>query len=273
MIHDAAVDTKMKYLHEDHNLILVMDNKMQVGILQNLKNLGGMAINPTNKVAALFELGPNAQVVALEVNAANATQSKRTQQTADIISAEAIGNDSIHTLRAPTCRDTNFNGFGMFIPAPFLQKAILEAITPCPFEIIKATISAHILYVQKQTVSSQETLRPTATCSSCGVWKLAKTPSPKPITPSSRTSTTSRGTKQIPTETGKIIDKERLTHNQSYKWSELGASVNSRIVKELLMLCMHGTCLRRLINWTIAARRKYPGHLTMACKIDFKLAF
>jgi hypothetical protein len=58
---------------------------------------------------------------------------------------------------------------------------------------------------------------------------------------------------------GKIFDKERLTHDQSYKWSRLGALVNSRIIKELLMLCMYGTCLQRLINWTIAARRKYPG--------------
>jgi hypothetical protein len=32
-------------------------------------------------------------------------------------------------------------------------------------------------------------------------------------------------------ETGKFIDKERLTHDQSYKWSGLGTSVNSRIIK------------------------------------------
>jgi len=74
-------------------------------------------------------------------------------------------------------------------------------------------------------------------------------------------------------ETGKIIDKERLTHDQSYKWSGSGTSVNSRIIKEALMPCMYGTCLKRIINWTVAARRKYPGRRIFASKIDFKSAF
>lgn len=74
-------------------------------------------------------------------------------------------------------------------------------------------------------------------------------------------------------ETGKIIDKERLTHDQSYRWSGSGTSVNSRVMKEELMPCMYGMCLRRLINWTVAARRKYPGHRIFASKIDFKSAF
>ncbi len=74
-------------------------------------------------------------------------------------------------------------------------------------------------------------------------------------------------------ETGKIIDKERLTHDQSYKWSGSGTSVNSRIIKETLMPCMYGTCLKRIINWTVAARIKYPGRRIFASKIDFKSAF
>jgi hypothetical protein len=74
-------------------------------------------------------------------------------------------------------------------------------------------------------------------------------------------------------ETEKIINKERLTHDQSSKWSRLETSVNSRIAKELLMPCMYSTCLRRLINWTIAARRKYPGRRIIANKIDYKSAF
>ena len=74
-------------------------------------------------------------------------------------------------------------------------------------------------------------------------------------------------------KTGKITNKERLTHDQSYEWSGLGTSVNIRIVKELLMPCMYGTCLRRLINWTIAARRKYSGRRIMANKINYKSAF
>ena len=120
MTHDTAVDTKMKYLNKDHNLILVADNKKQVILLHDIKNLGGTTINPTNKVAALFGLGPNAQVVALYVNANITTQSKCTQPAADIIAAAAIGIDSLRALRAPTRRDTNFNGLSMFTPAPFL---------------------------------------------------------------------------------------------------------------------------------------------------------
>ncbi len=52
MTHNAAVDTKMKYLSKDHNLILIADNKKQVVILHNLKNYGGTTLQLTNKVAA-----------------------------------------------------------------------------------------------------------------------------------------------------------------------------------------------------------------------------
>ncbi len=78
MTLDAAVDTKMKYLSEDHNFILIADNKKQVTIFHNLKNYGGTILQPTNKVAALFRTGPDTQVVALDVNVAVATQSKHT---------------------------------------------------------------------------------------------------------------------------------------------------------------------------------------------------
>ena len=102
MTPDAAVDTKMKYLHEDNNLILVADNKKQVVLLHNIKNLGGTTINPTNKVAALIGMGPGAQVVALDVAVAIASQSKHTQTATDIIAAAAIGTDSLRDLQVPT---------------------------------------------------------------------------------------------------------------------------------------------------------------------------
>ena len=149
MTHDAAVDTKMKYLNEDNNLILVADNKKHVVLLHNLKNLGGTTINPMNKVAALFGMGPDAQVVILDVNAAIAPQSKRTLPVADIIAAAAISTDSLRALRAPTRGEINYNGLSMFTPAPFLRKAIIEATTSCPLEIIQATIAAHTLYTQE----------------------------------------------------------------------------------------------------------------------------
>ncbi len=120
MSHDTAMHTKMKYLSEDHNFILIANNKKQVTILHNLKNYGGRILQPTNKEAALFGIGPDAQVVALNVNVTVATQSKRTHSAADIIAAANIGTDSLHALRASTRGDVNYNGISMFTPPPFL---------------------------------------------------------------------------------------------------------------------------------------------------------
>ena len=35
----------------------------------------------------------------------------------------------------------------MFIPAPFIRTAILEASTPCPFELTQAMIAAHAAFI------------------------------------------------------------------------------------------------------------------------------
>jgi hypothetical protein len=73
MTHGATMDTKMKYLSKDHKFILTAGNKKQVTILHNLKSYGGMMFQPTNKVAAPFGIGPDAQVIALNASAAIAT--------------------------------------------------------------------------------------------------------------------------------------------------------------------------------------------------------
>ena len=73
-------------------------------------------------------------------------------------------------------------------------------------------------------------------------------------------------------EFGRIMERDRLTHNQSYKWGS-GTSVNSRVDKGPLLPCMFGACLKRLINWTVAARRKYPDTRILASKIDYKSAY
>jgi len=59
-------------------------------------------------------------------------------------------------------------------------------------------------------------------------------------------------------ELGRIIEKEWLTHDQSYMFGS-GTLVNSRIRTDELMPCMYGACLRRLVYWACAARAKYPG--------------
>ena len=66
---------------------------------------------------------------------------------------------------------------------------------------------------------------------------------------------------------GKIVPKERMTHDQSFKWTKSGTSVNSCIGTNLLQQCKFGKCLVRLINWTVAARRKYPNCRILAKKM------
>ena len=74
-------------------------------------------------------------------------------------------------------------------------------------------------------------------------------------------------------ECGKIVEKMRLTHDQSYVFGGSKTSVNSRTRKDELLPCMYGACLRRLINWAIAARRRFPGVPIYASKVDFKSAY
>ncbi len=58
-------------------------------------------------------------------------------------------------------------------------------------------------------------------------------------------------------ELGRIVPKDRLTHDQSWKWSS-STSVNSCVQKELLQACHYGFCIHQLVNWAVAARRKHP---------------
>jgi hypothetical protein len=43
-------------------------------------------------------------------------------------------------------------------------------------------------------------------------------------------------------EFGRIIPKDQLTHDQSWKWLS-GTSVNSRVQKDLLQACSYGFCI------------------------------
>jgi hypothetical protein len=59
-------------------------------------------------------------------------------------------------------------------------------------------------------------------------------------------------------ECGEIIKKDRLTHDQSFKWEKSGSSVNSQTDTSQLQQYKFGKCLLRLINWVVAARKKIP---------------
>jgi hypothetical protein len=72
---------------------------------------------------------------------------------------------------------------------------------------------------------------------------------------------------------GEIIEKDRLTHDQSFKWTKSGTSINSQTDMDLLQQCKFGKCLLRLINWAVTARRKYPNWRILAKKDNFKSAY
>jgi hypothetical protein len=71
---------------------------------------------------------------------------------------------------------------------------------------------------------------------------------------------------------GKIIPKNRHTHNQSWEWQS-GTSINSRVDTSKLMPCYFSLALKRVINWAVASRKKYPGKRILATKLDIKVAF
>ena len=73
-------------------------------------------------------------------------------------------------------------------------------------------------------------------------------------------------------ELGRVVPKDRLTHDQSWKWGS-GTSVNSHVQRELLQECRYGFCIQRIINWAVAVRRKYLGQRILASKIDYKSAY
>ncbi len=57
---------------------------------------------------------------------------------------------------------------------------------------------------------------------------------------------------------GDIIEKKKLTHDQSFEWEKSGTSMNSQTNTAQLQQCKFGKCLLRLINWTVAAPSEYP---------------
>ena len=59
-------------------------------------------------------------------------------------------------------------------------------------------------------------------------------------------------------EHGRIVEKDRHTHDQSYTRGSI-TLVNRKVDKENLLPCRFGACLKRLMNWTVSARKKFPG--------------
>ncbi len=71
---------------------------------------------------------------------------------------------------------------------------------------------------------------------------------------------------------GEIVDKECLTHDQSFKWQS-GLSVNRRVIRVSLQRCMYSRCLMRLLCWIVAGRRMFPKAPIALQKIDIKSVY
>lgn len=72
---------------------------------------------------------------------------------------------------------------------------------------------------------------------------------------------------------GKIIEKGRLTQNQSFHWKPSKTSVNSQVCEHDLQHCMFGCFIWRITNWAVAAHEKYPGIPILASKVDYKSTY
>ena len=73
-------------------------------------------------------------------------------------------------------------------------------------------------------------------------------------------------------EHGRIVGKDRLTHDQGYKFGS-NTSVNSRVLKDDLLPCIFGACLKRLINRAVTVRLKLPRKIIPASNIDYNAAY
>ena len=73
-------------------------------------------------------------------------------------------------------------------------------------------------------------------------------------------------------ERGEIIQKKRLTHNQSFVFSS-GTSLNNRVLKDKLQDVMYGTCLSRVIHNILILRQNYPNKRILMQKVDYKSAY
>ena len=49
--------------------------------------------------------------------------------------------------------------------------------------------------------------------------------------------------------------------------------MNSRVEKADFLSCKFGACLKPLMNWTVAARKKFQGKKIISSKLDYKFAY
>jgi hypothetical protein len=75
-------------------------------------------------------------------------------------------------------------------------------------------------------------------------------------------------------ELGEIVDKLRVTHDQSFNPVKgTRRSVNDRVNRELLTPCMFGRALLRHIHQVVALRHRHPDEIILQSKVDWKSAY
>jgi hypothetical protein len=75
-------------------------------------------------------------------------------------------------------------------------------------------------------------------------------------------------------ERGEIIDKLRVTHDQSFKPVKGSRqSVNNRVNRAMLTPCMVGRSLLCHIHQIVALRHCHPTEIILQSKVDWKLAY
>lgn len=74
-------------------------------------------------------------------------------------------------------------------------------------------------------------------------------------------------------ETGKIIEKDRLTHDQSWVYSSGAPSMNDRVREVELTPVQFGRTSLRMIHYIVATRRRHPNTKLFMNKFDFKSAY
>lgn len=73
-------------------------------------------------------------------------------------------------------------------------------------------------------------------------------------------------------EYGEVIQKNRLTHDQSFPGPS-GNSTNLRVISEELPTCLYGHCLKPLINYIASIRLRHLSVPIYLSKYDFDAAF
>ena len=74
-------------------------------------------------------------------------------------------------------------------------------------------------------------------------------------------------------ERGEILDKNRMTHDQSFPGAVSKTSVNSRVRDEDLIPCLYGHANTRCIHYIVGCRQRHPNTRIWLSKVDWKSAY